>query len=57
MSLALILVISPEGCSPKLASYVVQASSLNSEENTQCPPTASNPKRIPQIPANKTKTI
>ena len=53
ISFASIFVMSPDGCSPKLASYVLQASSSNSEENTHLPPTCSNPNLIPPIPANK----
>lgn len=53
ISQELIFVISPEGCSPKLASYVLQASSSNSEEKTHLPPTDSKPNLIPPMPANK----
>ena len=54
---ASIWVMSPNGFSPKFASYIIWHRSSRSEEKTHFPPARSKAIRMPPIPANKSTNL
>jgi hypothetical protein len=57
ISLALILVMSPSGTSPKFASYVCWENLFHSDEKTHLPPDFSKAILIPPIPAKRSMNV